>query len=357
MHRVWTLCHLAFGALALSGCNLVVMNPSGDVASQQAQLIVYATVLMLIVIIPVIALTIFFAFKYRASNEEATFDPDWHHSISLEMVVWSVPMAIIMCLAGLTWVATHRLEPYNDIRRIDSQTPIDPSVEPLTIQVAAMDWKWVFLYPEQGIATVNEVAAPVDRPIEFHITSATVMNSFYIPALAGMIYAMPGMQTELNAVINEEGVFKGLSANYSGEGFSHMNFDFIATVDQAGFDAWVEKVQAEGSDLDLDGLAELNKPSVDHPVMYFGSYDENAWNRLVNKCVDEDDLCLNDMMMADALGGGGIEGLFNREQFRGLCSAENPGAIMALIRPGKHDLEKDIIAAMTDLPANPRAEN
>ena len=357
MHRVWTLCHLAFGALALSGCNLVVMNPSGDVASQQAQLIVYATVLMLIVIIPVIALTIFFAFKYRASNEEATFDPDWHHSISLEMVVWSVPMAIIMCLAGLTWVATHRLEPYNDIRRIDAQTPIDPSVEPLTIQVAAMDWKWVFLYPEQGIATVNEVAAPVDRPIEFHITSATVMNSFYIPALAGMIYAMPGMQTELNAVINEEGVFKGLSANYSGEGFSHMNFDFIATVDQAGFDAWVEKVQAEGSDLDLDGLAELNKPSVDHPVMYFGSYDENAWNRLVNKCVDEDDLCLNDMMMADALGGGGIEGLFNREQFRGLCSAENPGAIMALIRPGKHDLEKDIIAAMTDLPANPRAEN
>lgn len=357
MHRALTLCSLAFGALALSGCKFVVMNPSGDIAHQQAQLIIFATVLMLIVIIPVIALSLFFAFKYRASNEEAKYEPEWSHSISLEMVVWSVPTAIIICLAGLTWVATHRLEPYNPLKRIDAETPVDPSVKPLTIQVAAMDWKWVFIYPEQGIATVNEVAAPVDRPVEFLITSTTVMNSFYIPALAGMIYAMPGMQSEMNAVINEPGTYVGLSANYSGAGFSEMNFDFIGTDGQGEFDTWVEKVRSEGRTLDLDGLAELNKATINDPVTYFSTYPENAWNRLVNKCVDEDDLCLNDMMMADALGGGGIEGLFNREQFRGLCSAENPGAIMALIRPGKQDLEKDIIAAMSVLPADPRAQN
>jgi cytochrome o ubiquinol oxidase subunit 2 len=333
--------------LILSGCNLVVMSPSGDVAEQQANLIIYSTILMLIVIVPVIALTLFFAFRYRASNKDANYDPDWHHSTSLEIIIWSVPMAIIICLAGLTWVATHRLDPYKPLTRVSADQPIDPGVAPMVIQVAAMDWKWLFIYPEHGIATVNEVAAVVDRPVEFQLTSTTVMNSFYVPALAGMIYAMSGAQTELNAVINEPGVYKGFSANYSGEGFSQMHFRFHG-MEQGDFDAWVEKVRGAGQGLDRDELARLNQPSIAHPVTYYTLDDDGLWDRMVNLCIEDDTLCLNDMMMVDALGGGGLEGLFNRELFRGLCSADDPGALMALIRPELRALEGDILSAMAE---------
>ncbi|MEM9045556.1 MAG: ubiquinol oxidase subunit II [Pseudomonadota bacterium] len=342
------------GALAaISGCEMIVLNAPGDVASQQGDLIVYATVLMLIVIVPVMALTVFFAWRYRESNQSAEYEPDWDHSISLEIVVWTVPLAIIICLAGLTWVATHRLEPYNDLRRISETQPITPDDKPLTVQVVAMDWKWVFIYPEHGIATVNEVAAIVDRPIEFHITSATVMNSFYIPALAGQIYAMAGMQTELNAVMNEPGTYEGFSANYSGIGFSHMNFEFHA-VDTSGFADWVETVKAGGGMLDRAAYVDLEEASIQHPKVYFGSVEEGLWNRIINMCVGEDDLCLDDMMMVDALGGGGIAGLFNRELYRGLCSADDPRALFAILKPKKLDNDQDVEALIASLLPAPR---
>lgn len=330
----------------LSGCNLVVMNPSGDVAVQQANLIVYSTILMLIVIVPVMALTVFFAYRYRASNKEATYEPDWHHSTTLEIIIWSVPLAIIICLAGLTYVATHRLDPYKPLDRISADQPIDESVEPMVIQVAAMDWKWLFIYPELGIASVNEVAAIVDRPIEFQLTSTTVMNSFYVPALAGQIYAMSGMQTELNAVINEPGVYKGFSANYSGEGFSQMRFKFHG-LNEADFDAWVEKVRGDNKVLDTTTLEALNQKSISHPVTYYGGLDNGLWERIVNTCVNGEDLCRHDMMMVDALGGGGLEGLWNREMFRGICSVDDPGALMALIRPELRINKDDLVTAMT----------
>lgn len=343
---------LSASLLVLSGCDLVVMNPSGDVAVQQADLIIYSTVLMLIVILPVMALTVFFAYKFRASNKDAKYEPDWDHSTSLEIIIWSVPLAIIICLAGLTWVATHRLDPYKPLGRISADQPIDEAVEPMVIQVAAMDWKWLFIYPELNIATVNEVAAVVDRPIEFQLTSTTVMNSFYVPALAGMIYTMSGMQTELNAVINEPGVYKGFSANYSGEGFSQMRFKFHG-MEQGDFDAWVEKVRGSAIELDGDTIATLNQPSIAHPVTYFRDVEGGLWDKVVNLCIDKDSLCLNDMMMVDALGGGGLEGLWNRELFRGICSADDPGALMALIRPELRIREDEIITAMTLVPPAP----
>ena len=216
------------------------MNPSGDVAKQQASLIWIATWLMLIVIIPVFILTALFAWKYRASNHDAEYDPDWHHSTTVEIVVWTIPLIIIIILSGITFVATYRLDPYTPITRISEEQPLPADAEPLVIEVVALDWKWLFLYPEQGVAAVNELAAPVDRQIRFKITSGSVMNSFFIPALAGQIYAMSGMETELHAVINEPGVFDGFSANYSGHGFSHMRFKFHG-VDDAGFDAWIDK--------------------------------------------------------------------------------------------------------------------
>lgn len=337
---------LFFGLLMLlSGCELTVLNPSGDIAAQQGDLIIYATVLMLIVIIPVTALTIFFAYQYRDSNEDATYEPDWDHSVSLEIVVWSVPLAIIICLAGLTWVATHRLEPYDDLSRISETKPIDPTVEPLEVQVVALDWKWLFIYPEYGIATVNEAAAIVDRPVEWKITSATVMNAFYIPEMAGMIYAMAGMETELNAVINEEGVFPGFSANYSGIGFSHMNFDFHG-LDEAGFDAWVQKVRDSGDILDREAYISLEKTSVDHPTEYYDSVEQGLWDKILNLCAGEDQICRNDMMMVDALGGGGIEGLFSRELYRGLCSADDPEGLFIMLRPDLEKSRDEILHAM-----------
>lgn len=336
----------------LAGCDLVVLDAPGDVAAQQGDLIVYSTVLMLIVIVPVLALTVFFAWRYRESNEQASYDPDWDHSISMEIVVWAVPLAIIICLAGLTWVATHRLDPYQPLRRISEETPIDPAVEPMVVQVVALDWKWLFLYPEQGVAAVNEAAVIVDRPVEFQLTSNTVMNAFYVPAMSGMIYAMAGMQTELNAVMNEPGTYGGISANYSGVGFSKMNFDLHA-LDQAGFDDWVATAKEEGAALDRAAFVELEEPTTDHPVVRFGGIAEGLWARIVNMCVGEDDLCLNDMHMVDALGGGGIEGLVNRELYRGLCSADDPRALLAMLKPSKLDDDNrdTLIAAL--LPAAP----
>lgn len=329
----------------LAGCNLVVMKPSGDIALQQAELIIYSTILMLIIILPVMALTVFFAWRYRESNEKATYAPDWDHSISLEIVVWSVPLAIIICLAGLTWVATHRLNPYDPVRRISAEQPADPTVAPLIVQVVAMDWKWVFIYPEQGIATVNEAAAIVDRPIEFQLTSDTVMNSFYVPALAGQIYAMAGMQTELNAVINEPGVYEGFSANYNGFGFNHMRFDFHG-LDETGFDAWVDKVRSSADTLDTATYQRLQQPSIDDDTRYFSEVGDDMWDRIVNMCAGPSALCRDDMMMVDALGGGGIAGLFNREVFRGLCSSDDPRGMLAIIRPELEFRAEEIIAAM-----------
>lgn len=349
-HRTRRFGLLGFATLALSGCNLVVMNPAGDVASQQADLIVYATVLMLIVIVPVLALTVFFAVKFRSDNEDATYEPEWDHSVSLEIVVWSVPLAIIIMLAGLTWVATHRLDPYEDLPRITAEKAIDPNVAPLQVQVVAMDWKWLFIYPEYNIATVNEMAVIVDRPVELKLTSANVMNAFYVPDMAGMIYAMAGMETELNGVINFEGSYEGFSSHYSGAGFSKMRFDVLA-LDESGFDDWSANVADSSQPLDRRNFVELDQPSIDDEVAYYGSVEDGLWTRILNMCVGDDELCMNDLMMVDALGGGGIEGLYNRELYRGLCTADDPKSLFAILRPDLADSVDEIIATIDLLPS------
>ena len=197
----------------LTGCGMVVMDPSGDVAVQQRNLIIASTALMLLVILPVIALTFIFAWRYRASNTDATYDPDFHHSTQLEVVIWTVPLLIIIALGAMTWVSTHTLDPYRPLSRLAPNKPVPADVKPLTVEVVALDWKWLFIYPEYGVASVNEMAAPANVPISFRITSSSVWNTFYVPALAGMIYAMPGMETKLHAVMNEEGEFTGLSGH------------------------------------------------------------------------------------------------------------------------------------------------
>lgn len=319
----------ALAAASLAGCSkAVVLSPAGDIAAQQGNLVVTATLLMLIIIVPVILLTLLFAWKYRQSNTEAEYDPDWHHSTSLELVIWTVPLLIIIALGTLTWIATHKLDPYRPIDRIDAQRALAADVKPLEVQVVALDWKWLFLYPEQGIATVNEVAAPVDRPILFKLTATSTMNAFYVPDLAGMIYAMPGMQTELNAIINKPGVFHGLASHYSGAGFSGMTFKFHGLGD-AEFAQWVEKARAEGQPLDKGTYLELAKPSERNPVQRFSTVESGLYDKVLGRCVEDGQLCMHDMMAIDARGGEAYVKAVGLTLPQDLCTASNAPEILA----------------------------
>ena len=283
--------------MLLGGCSAVVLSPSGDVAAQQRDLIVIATILMLIIIIPVMVLTVVFAKRYHNSKDE-DYDPDWDHSTSLELIIWAAPLLIIICLGAVTWTGTHRLDPYRPIDRIASGQPVTKDMKPLEVQVVALDWKWLFIYPEYGIATVNQAAAPVNRPVRFHITSTSVMNSFYIPALAGQIYAMPGMETKLNAVINKPGNYEGFSANFSGDGFSDMRFRFYGMSD-AKFENWISAVRSGGGQLDRARFIRLEQPSTNAPVMRFADVAPDLYEAILNRCVVSGQLCMDDMMRAD----------------------------------------------------------
>lgn len=280
----------------LSGCNMVVLHPAGDIAQRQGNLVLMSTALMLLIIVPVMALTILFAWRYRAANKEATYDPDWHHSTQLELVIWAAPLLIIICLGALTWVGTHLLDPYRPLAQQK-----DANTKPLDIEVVALDWKWLFIYPEQGVATVNELALPVDRPVRFRISASSVMNSFYVPALAGQIYAMPGMETTLHAVLNKPGRYEGFSANYSGAGFSHMRFA-VKGLDARGFDGWIAQVR-KGGTLDRPAYLKLAQPSEKAPVQHFASVAPGLFDAVVGLCVEPGRMCMADMMAIDAKGG------------------------------------------------------
>ncbi|MES2184645.1 MAG: ubiquinol oxidase subunit II [Pseudomonadota bacterium] len=330
---------LLLATAALSGCSMVVMNPSGHVALQQRDLIIASTVLMLLIIVPVIALTLLFAWRYRQShnNAEARYDPDWDHSTSLELVIWAAPLLIVIALGALTWISTHTLDPYRPLQRLDDARPVPAGTVPLTVEVVALDWKWLFIYPEQGFATVNELAAPVDRPIRFKITASTVMNSFFIPALAGQIYAMPGMETKLHAVINQPGEFEGFSANYSGAGFSGMRFKFHGMA-PADFDRWVAAAKA-GKDgaLDRKAYLQLARPSEREPVRHYATVDGALYDAILNRCVENDRMCMKDMMAIDARGGQGLPGAYNvalstgltRRYVGAMCTAADPAGLLA----------------------------
>ncbi|MDU6409939.1 MAG: cytochrome o ubiquinol oxidase subunit II [Yersiniaceae bacterium] len=263
----------------LSGCNTALMDPKGAIGHEQRTLILTAIGLMLIVVIPVIIMAFAFAWKYRASNKDAKYSPNWSHSNKIEAVVWTVPIIIIAILATITWKTTHSLDPFK---------PIESDQKPLTIEVVALDWKWLFIYPEQGIATVNEIAIPKNVPVQFKVTSDTVMNSFFIPQLGGQIYAMAGMQTQLHLIANEAGTYKGISSNFSGRGFSGMKFNAIATPNQQEFDNWVAKVKQAPNTLNsTDEFNKLAAPSEAHPVEYFSSVKSGLFQEVIGKFMGE----------------------------------------------------------------------
>jgi len=310
LRRLRTLAMLPALAM-LAACHAVVLSPAGEVADRQRDLLVEATALMLVVIIPVMALTVLFAWRYRASNPRARYEPEWEHSMPIELVVWAAPLLIIICLGALTWVGTHLLDPYRPLGssassasgggaasdrsgiapRTSGAGASDPA-KSLEVDVVALNWKWLFIYPQYGIAAVNELAAPIDRQIDFRITSATVMNSFYIPALAGQIYAMAGMQTRLHAVANAVGRYEGFSANYSGAGFSGMHFEFRAMT-AAGFGRWLAAVRGTGATLSRAAYLELARPSENEPVHRYSAVDPGLYQSILELCAEPGQTCMD----------------------------------------------------------------
>ena len=287
---------LAAFFLSLTGCNWVLLNPSGDIARQQSDLLITSTWLLLLIVVPVIALSLWFAWHYRESNSKAIYTPEWDHSTLIELYVWAAPLLIIIALGALTWVTTHTLDPFRPLDRVAPDKPVSGAeAEPLRIQAIALEWKWLFIYPDYGIAVVNELAAPVDQPIRFQTTSPGMMNSLYIPALAGMVYAMPGMQTLLHAVINEPGDYYGISGNYSGAGYSDMKFRFYG-LSGTDFDAWVARAKAAPENLDTATYQALTEKSIKNPVQWFSSVEGDLYQRILNLCVEPGKMCMNNMM-------------------------------------------------------------
>ncbi len=292
-------------ALLLGGCNLVLLNPAGNVARQQSDLMIASVIIMSIIVVPVLVAIFVIAWRARASNQSAKYEADWDHSTKIELLVWAAPLLIIIVLGAMTWIGTHQLDPYRSLTHIGKDRPVAANVKPLEVEVVSLNWKWLFFYPQYGIATVNELAAPVDRPIHFKLTSTETMNSFFIPTLAGQIYTMPGMQTVLHAVINQPGDFDGFSSNYSGAGFTDMRFRFHGLSDQ-GFSQWVAKVRSDGGDLNTRTFDQLNQHSRAEPVHYYGHVDADLYNRILNQCVHPSQVCMDKMMMMDAHRGHGM---------------------------------------------------
>ena len=258
--------------MLLVGCSSGVLDPQGPIAYDELKLLVFATCVMLIVVIPVIFLTFWFAWRYRDSATNSKYRPEWSHSTALEIVWWGVPCMIILILGVVTWVTTHSLDPYK---------PLKSDKAPIEIEVVALDWKWMFIYPEYDIATINKIVIPVGHPVNFRITSAAAMNSFFIPQLGGQIYAMAGMITKLHLLATNQGEYRGFSANYTGEGFAHMQFYAEATSEE-NFNKWVLKVKSDKKELTWHYYWDnLVKKSINHPVTYYGQVDKNLFNDIV----------------------------------------------------------------------------
>lgn len=250
---------------------IAVMEPKGLIGIKQRNLFVDASLIMLVVVIPAIVMSLIFAWRYRANNEKAKYHPDWGESHLAEAIWWGVPFLIIAVIGVITWKTSHELNPFR---------PIENGKAPLTIQVVALEWKWLFLYPEQKIATVNYIQIPENTPIRFEITADAPMNSFWIPSLGGQIYAMPAMRSELYLIADKEGTFNGYSANISGTGFAGMTFEVKATSEKE-FERWVETVSHSSKQMTIEEYKNLLKPSQYNPVTLYQLSQDNLFELIL----------------------------------------------------------------------------
>ena len=263
-------------ALLASGCDArhaVLLDPKGPIALAERDLLFDAFCVMLIVVIPVFVMAFLFAWRYRASSGKGRYTPNWSYSGRIDAVVWLVPALIVLALGTLLWRTTHKLDPYQ---------AIDTAVAPLEVQAVAQEWKWLFIYPEQGIAVVNQLVFPSGRPLSLKITSDTAMSSFYIPALGGQIYAMAGMETHLHLLADAPGTFTGRNTQYTGSGFPEQSFQAIATSPQE-FDVWVAKAKQAPARLDAATYPALAASSIGHPVTYYSAFEPKLFDTIIGK--------------------------------------------------------------------------
>jgi cytochrome o ubiquinol oxidase subunit 2 len=245
------------GVALLGGCTEGVLDPKGPIAAAERQILFNSLGIMLAIVIPTIVATLGVAFWFRASNKRARYMPDFDYSGRLELLVWSIPAMTVLLVGGVAWVGAHDLDPHK---------PIASTVEPVTVQVASLDWKWLFIYPKAGVASVNHLVVPVGTPISFRLTSSGVMNSFFVPQLGSQIYTMSGMATHLELQADHVGTYPGISANFSGDGFADMRFD-VDAVPAEQFAQWVSAARASGPVLDKAAYTNLAQPS--HAVAPF----------------------------------------------------------------------------------------
>ncbi|MCR3754736.1 MAG: cytochrome bo3 ubiquinol oxidase subunit 2 [Candidatus Westeberhardia cardiocondylae] len=261
--------------ILLTGCSekIALMHPQGTIGKEEKSLILIAITIMLIIIIPVIIMELIFCIKYRNSINKKYYKPNWHHSNIIEFTIWTIPILIIIFLATLTWISTKKLDPNN---------PIQSDKHPILIQVISLDWKWLFIYPKYNIATINEISFPINTPVQFQITSSSVMNSFFIPQLGSQIYAMNGMKSTLHLIANQTGTYQGISSNFSGSGFSKMKFTVLAKDTKNDFKTWIQNIKNSTNILDDINYQKIQQPSTHNTPIYFSYVKKNLFNNIIN---------------------------------------------------------------------------
>lgn len=263
------------GVLGLAGCAGGVLDPAGPVGAGDAAILINATFIMLAIVVPTILLAFWVAWRYRASNTKAKYLPHWSYSGRIEAVVWSIPILTIMFLGGLIWIGSYKLDPFR---------PLPSKTAPVEVQVVSLDWKWLFIYPNQGVASVNQLVVPAGRPVHFSITSASVFNVFFVPRLGSMVYAMPGMVSHLHLQADKPGELWGTSAQFSGDGFSDMQFQ-VRSVPQARFDAWAEGARQAGPVLDRSAYAKLMRQSARVAPHAYGAVEPHLFHAIAMQTI------------------------------------------------------------------------
>jgi len=255
----------------LSGCNAIVLSPQGPVGQAENTILYNSLAIMLAIVVPTIVAVLAFAWWFRASNKRAKYRPDFAYSGRIELVTWGIPLLVILLLGGVIWTGSHDLDP---------AVPLKSRAKPLEVQVVSLDWKWLFIYPEQGVASINQLVVPAGAPVHFSITSASVLNAFFIPQLGSMIYAMNGMTTQLNLAADRPGNYYGLSSDFSGDGFADMHF-IAHAVSPAQFATWVAAARASGPVLDAAGYRTLSRQSMNLPPSTYRSAAPGLFNDIV----------------------------------------------------------------------------
>jgi cytochrome o ubiquinol oxidase subunit 2 len=287
--RYLILAVVLIGAATLGGCSEGVLDPKGPIAVAERQILFNSLGIMLAIVIPTILATFGVAYWFRSSNRRARYQPEFKYSGRLEVLVWAIPAMTVLLVGGVAWVGAHDLDP---------RKAISAAAKPVTVQVVSLDWKWLFIYPEQGIASVNHLVVPAGTPISFELTSSGVMNSFFVPQLGSQIYTMSGMTTHLQLQADHPGSYRGLSAQFSGDGFADMRFVVDAVPDQQ-FQQWVASTHDKGPTLDTQSYADLAKPSEAVAPFTYGAVSPDLFNAIVNSAMADDPLCTTRSLRAE----------------------------------------------------------